>query len=132
MAITFRPKRGAILVCDFDMARVPPEFDKPRFVAVISVLEMNHRHGLKPGRCTVVPFSTVPPQKDNQHDIYFKRGSYRTLTEECWAICNTISTVSHDRLDLAFYKGRRAPSEMLTEADLARIATGVRFSLGLD
>jgi uncharacterized protein YifN (PemK superfamily) len=53
MAITFQPRRGAIVLCNFDMARVHPEMDKNRQAIVFSITELNHRHGRFAGHCTV-------------------------------------------------------------------------------
>ncbi|MCW6510963.1 type II toxin-antitoxin system PemK/MazF family toxin [Lichenifustis flavocetrariae] len=62
MPISFVPQRGQILMCDFDMAGVvPPEMRKKRRVVVISPRSHNRRHGAKPGRCIVAPFSASEP-----------------------------------------------------------------------
>jgi len=36
MAINFVPRRGLVLICDYDVARVHPEMNKSRRVVVIS------------------------------------------------------------------------------------------------
>lgn len=131
MAITFTPKRGAILMCDFDMSFVNPEMRKKRQVAVISIASNNHRHGALPGTCTVVPFSTVEPTTVDPDDIFFPVGSYWSLTADCWARCKLITTVSHARLDLVLRNGRRHPSEFLIDTDMVNIARGISYSLGI-
>lgn len=131
MAIYFAPKRGAILICDFDMARVPPEMDKKRQVLVVSKTELNHRHGKAAGTCVVVPFSTVPPNSESDDDVFFKAGTYWSLTEDCWARCKLADTVSHDRLDLVLMNGQRRSSEFMSNDDLIRIEQGLKVVLGI-
>lgn len=131
MAIYFAPKRGAILICDFDMARVPPEMDKPRQVVVVSETALNHRHAKAAGTCVVVPFSTVPPHSDGDEEVFIGSGSYWSLPEDSWARCKLVDTVSHDRLDLLLRHGRRIPSEFMSPADMTRIEDGIRAALGI-
>lgn len=130
MAITFSPKRGAILMCDFDMSFVEPEMRKKRQVAVISIASNNYRHGALPGTCTIIPFSTVEPKTVDPDDIFFPLGSYWSLTVPCWARCKLITTVSHARLDLVLRNGRRHPSEFLRSEHMDEIAKGISYSLG--
>lgn len=127
MAITFIPKRGSVLMCDFDMAFVPPEMVKYRQVVVLSVQGLNHRHGIAPGLCTVVPFSIVAPSTPGFDDIYFAAGSYRSLKKESWAKCRMICTVSHERLGLV--RGLRR-IEQLSSFDLGKIENAVSLVLG--
>lgn len=128
MAITFIPKRGAILMCDFDMAFVPPEMIKFRQAVVLSVQGMNHRHGTGPGLCTVIPFSTVPPATPGIDDIFFPAGRYRSLKKDSWAKCRMVCTMSHDRLDLV--RGLRR-TEFLAPHDMVDIETAVSYVLGI-
>lgn len=132
MAITFDPERGRILMCDYDMARVPPEMDKLRRVVVISPKSHNHRHGAGPGRCVVVPFSATDPGRFlTPADVPFPANRYRCLTVPTWAICSAIMSVSHDRLDRYFIsKAYGYSTERLTPADMARIEDGLRHALG--
>jgi uncharacterized protein YifN (PemK superfamily) len=132
MAITFDPERGRILMCDYDMARVPPEMDKLRRVVVISPKSHNHRHGAGPGRCVVIPFSATDPDRFlTPSDVPFPASRYRCLTVPTWAICSAVMSVSHDRLDRHFIsKSYGYSSERLTPADMARIEEGLRHALG--
>ena len=56
MAITFHPKQGSILMCDFSNGFMPPEMVKRRPVIVISPVIQ-----ARPGLCTVVCLSTTEP-----------------------------------------------------------------------
>ncbi|WP_298952244.1 type II toxin-antitoxin system PemK/MazF family toxin [uncultured Methylobacterium sp.] len=130
MPITFVPQRGQILICDFDMARVPPEMRKVRRVVVVSPRSYNARHGQGPGRCLVVPFSASMPPVVRPSDVPFAAGVYRSLTVPTWAICSSVAALSHARLDRVA-AGRSHLSESLSPQDLARVEDGLRHALGL-
>jgi hypothetical protein len=74
--ITFAPKRGAVLLCDFDMGRVPHEIDKRRQVIVFSLTSLNHKHALEPGLCSVVPASSEEPKTIGPEDVLKPAGKY--------------------------------------------------------
>lgn len=131
MAITFAPKRGHILMCDFDMAFVDPEMRKIRQALVVSIKDNNQLHALKPGTCTVVPFSTVQPTTMSPDDIFFRAGTYWSLSEDCWARCKMISTVSHHRLRLVLKNSRPHSTESLSSAHLDEVERGIMYALGL-
>lgn len=135
LPINFVPERGRILMCDYDMARVPPEMEKVRRVVVISPRSYNRRHGSKPGRCLVVPFSaTNPAQHLTLADILFDTKTYERLTVETWAICSAVMSVSHDRLDRVSIRRHQGPprysTEVLKDSDLVRIEEGLRHAIG--
>lgn len=128
--ITFIPKRGAILVCNFDPGSLPPEMVKARPVVVLSIDEHNYRHGKRPGLCTVVPFSSTPPDSDKPSDVFIPAETYRSLRQDSWARTAMMATVSHSRLDLVLSGGLRLRSEFLSENDLLRIETAAKGVLG--
>lgn len=130
MPITFVPQRGQILMCDFDMARVPPEMRKVRRAVVVSRRAYNRRHGSRPGTCTVVPISASQPQDGLPSDVSLAPGIYRSLQVPTWAICSHIDTVSHDRLDRVAYRSGFL-SEHMSPADMARIEAALRQVQGL-
>ncbi|PZA09599.1 hypothetical protein DNX69_22785 [Rhodopseudomonas palustris] len=135
MTINFVPERGRILMCDYDMARVPPEMEKIRRVVVVSPRSYNHRHGSRPGRCVVVPFSATDPDRHaTPADVPFDGATYECLTVNTWAICSAVMSVSHDRLDRVQIRRHGAPprysSEMLTTIDMMRIERGLKHALG--
>lgn len=129
MTITFAPSRGRILMCDYDLATVPPEMRKLRRVAVVSPDSFNHRHGRGPGKAIVVPFSATPPRRPVASHVPFDATTYRSLTVPTWAIGEAIAHVSHDRLDRVFASGRFL-NEHLSSADLDRIVAAVRHAIG--
>ena len=129
--ITFVPQRGQILLCDFDMAGVvPPEMRKKRRVVVVSPRSHNRRHGAKPGRCIVVPFSASTPPAHTPAEVPFSAGVYDSLTVPTWAICGAVSSVSHERLDRVAF-GTRFLSEQLTSLDLRRVEVGLLHAIGV-
>jgi uncharacterized protein YifN (PemK superfamily) len=131
MAITFQPKRGAIVLCDFSRARVHPEMDKKRQAIVFSITELNHRHGRAAGHCTVIPTSSQEPQTKGPEDILISVGKYWSFSEDSWVRTKLIATVSHDRLELLLRHGRRHTSEYMDDYDMERIEKAVRHVLGL-
>jgi uncharacterized protein YifN (PemK superfamily) len=135
LSINFVPERGRILMCDYDMARVPPEMEKVRRIVVVSPRSYNHKHGSKPGRCLVIPFSATDPARYlTPADVPFDSITYRCLTVETWAICSAIMSVSHDRLDRVPIRRHHGPpiysTEVLSSADMARIESGLQHALG--
>ena len=129
--IPFVPQRGQILICDFDMAGVvPPEMRKRRRVVVVSPRSHNRRHGERPGRCLVVPFSASMPTVLTAAEVPFSADGYRSLTVPTWAICSAVESVSHARLDRVAF-GRMFISEKLAEADILRLEAGLGHALGL-
>jgi uncharacterized protein YifN (PemK superfamily) len=128
--INFVPERGRILMCDYRVARIPPEMDKVRRVVVVSPRSYNQRHGSGPGRCLVVPFTaTDPGALLRPADVHFKNGTYRSLTVDTWAICSAAMAVSHARLDRVLINKQYA-SEMLSLADMHRVEKGLRHAFG--
>ena len=123
--ITFVPERGHILLCDFDMANVPPEMRKKRRVAVVSPRSYNRAH-----RCVVVPFSATAPTNPTAAHVTFGVGLYRSLTVPTWAICDALGHVSFLRLDRV-RSGKVFLSEMLNEQDIERVEIGLRHALGM-
>jgi uncharacterized protein YifN (PemK superfamily) len=123
--ITFVPERGQILLCDFDLANVAPEMRKRRRVTVVSPRSYN-----KARRCVVVPFSATAPFFETPAHVAFSPDQYRSLTIPTWAICDAIAHVSFARLDRVNVSGRFM-SEMLSDADLIRIETGLCHALGI-
>jgi uncharacterized protein YifN (PemK superfamily) len=123
--INFVPERGHILLCDFDMACVPPEMSKKRRVVVVSPRSHNRAR-----RCVVVPFSATAPYEMTMAYVPFGANLYRSLSVPTWAICNAISHVSFDRLDRIRIK-RDFLSERLSAEDMGRVVAGLQHALGM-
>jgi uncharacterized protein YifN (PemK superfamily) len=131
MAITFAPRRGAILLCNFDLGRVAPEIDKKRQVIVVSIDQFNHKHGKGPGRSLVVPVTTKGADPSPQN-VYVDSAKYWSFREDTWAACHLLTTVSHTRLSLLLgSNGVPKPSEFLDSGDLAAVCVAIRYATGL-
>lgn len=144
MPITFTPRRGAILMCNFgpdplDPHTFPlhappvsaaPEVWKTRRVIVVSDDRLNHRHGAGPGLCIVVPCSATEPRSLGPWDVAFAARSYRSFTRDVWAACASPIRVSHTRLDRVI-AGRGYRGDFLAPVDMERIEAGLRAALAL-
>ena len=94
MSITFYPKPGTLLVCDFTTGFREPEMVKVRNVVVVSRPQDSKV-------CTVVPLSTTPPDPVEKwhHKIAQKSLPEEKRGLELWAKCDMVVTVGHLRLD---------------------------------
>lgn len=124
--INFTPERGQLLLCNYDMAHVPPEMRKTRRVVVVSPRSYN-----RAGRCIVVPFSATHPRTVEASHVAFASDVYRALTVPTWAICDAVSHVSVSRLDRV-KAGQTFLREFLSSSDLRRVELGLRHALGFD
>lgn len=127
MAITFHPKAGMVLSCDFK-GYVAPEIVKHRQVVIVSPTHLK-----RPGLVAVVPLSTTPP---NPVEIYHYRFPKNPvpgdLANEVWAKCDLVASVSLVRLD-RIKQGRGVyVVGMVTTHDLAAIRSAAGRSLGLE
>jgi uncharacterized protein YifN (PemK superfamily) len=94
VAITFHPKAGAVLVCDF-RGYIEPEIVKTRPVVVVSP-----NHMRRPGLVTVIPLSTTAPRPvEAYHHLLHGNPVPGSDAEAVWAKCDLIATVSVERLD---------------------------------
>ncbi|WP_409565243.1 type II toxin-antitoxin system PemK/MazF family toxin [Methylobacterium sp. J-078] len=144
MGITFTPRRGGILMCDFGPdptdpitfplgkppVGVAPEMWKIRPVVVVSPAALNHKHGTGPGVCLVVPFSATPPRTEDPWDVPFAAKASPSLRKASWAKCAAVTLVSHARLDRVI-TGRGYRGDFLSPADMTRVDEGMRAALGL-
>lgn len=126
MAISFHPKAGMILVCDFS-GYVVPEIVKTRPVVIVSP-----DHLVRPGLCTVVPLSTTPPSPIRPYHYKFLNNPLQHESEEVWAKCDLIASVSVHRLDrVKVARGTYRVFHVSTD-QLKRIRVCAAISLGLD
>jgi uncharacterized protein YifN (PemK superfamily) len=94
MAITFFPRAGSVLVCDFS-GYIAPEIVKTRPVVVISPNE-----GRRIGLITVIPLSTTAPLPVQQYHYRLHGNPIPgSNIETVWAKCDLVATVSLARLD---------------------------------
>lgn len=130
MPIAFVPVRRQILICDFEYGRIEPSIGKVRRALVVSPRSHNRRHGFGPGRCIVVPFSSTPPEDPTPAHVPFADDVYPSLSEKTWAVCDSIRSVSHARLDRVNVGGTYY-SELISDEDMARVELGIRHAMGI-
>ena len=70
--------RGMILLCNYDLATVPPEMRKLRRVVVISPKSYDKPVSMTvPGKCIVIPFSATEPRERRPSHFFVTLGRYR-------------------------------------------------------
>jgi len=98
MSITYHPRPGTILMCDFSPSFKEPEMVKKRPVVVISK-DIKTRDGL----VTVVPLSTQRPKRQLDYHYLIPKKSLPMLgtfqSAENWVKGDMIYTVGFHRLD---------------------------------
>ncbi|MBD2857453.1 type II toxin-antitoxin system PemK/MazF family toxin [Spongiibacter sp. KMU-158] len=99
MSLTFHPKPGTVLMCDFSVGFTAPEMVKIRPVVVISPKRKRCS-----GLCTVVAISTVSPSAvENWHYQIPKTcmpSAQRFQINDSWVKGDMIYRVSFSRLNL--------------------------------
>src|SRR5688500_15388316 len=95
MAITFHPRAGTVLLCDFSKGFKPPEITKLRPVVVVSPHHSHHAE-----LYTVIPLSRTEPHVMRQ--CHFKLARNPLPDPDglpVWAKCDVVMTVCRERLD---------------------------------
>jgi uncharacterized protein YifN (PemK superfamily) len=92
MAITFHPKAGMVLMCDFS-GMIVPEINKKRPIVVISPNNL-----VRKGLCTIIPLSTTIPDPIEKYHYKLPQNPLKNESET-WAKCDLVMSVSIDRLD---------------------------------
>ena len=92
MAISFHPKAGMVLMCDF-RGMIAPEIVKVRPVVVISPSKLRRK-----GLCTVVPLSTTAPDPVELFHCLLPGDPLRKGMST-WAKCDLVQSVAVTRLD---------------------------------
>ena len=134
MPLTFHPKPGMVLICDFNTGFKAPEMIKRRPVVVISPRPRRSNR-----LCTIVPLSTTAP---NPVEPFHHRMDPCSLPgklarRETWAKCDMLATVSLERLDRVMVGkesgGKRIyVAEQILAEDLEAIRRGVMIALGIE
>jgi uncharacterized protein YifN (PemK superfamily) len=131
MALPYFPRRGEVLVCDFDTGFQPPEMVKKRPVVVVSRRDSHARR-----LCTVVPFSTTEPNPPGPWHHPLPHVTVPGLRAEApiWAKCDMVATVSFERLTKPYVKSRQGRiyrELVLDPQDMTAIEACLRTYLGL-
>ena len=131
MPLPYFPRRGEVLVCNFDSGFRAPEMVKKRPVVVISSKESHSRR-----LCTVVPFSTTAPEPRMpwHHPLPHVIVPGLRAAAPMWAKCDMLATVGFERLNKPYVKtrqGRIYRSVFLCSADVQAIEVCLRSYLQL-
>ena len=136
MAIEYHPRRGVLIIANFDQGFKVPEMVKQRLCVVISP-PIEARAKL----CTVVALSTTPPREIQPYHYQFRipfqmPPRWNNDGQPLWAKCDMIYALGFHRLDLIRLgkdrNGTRQYQRMpLSDIHLRNISNGVLASLGL-
>jgi mRNA interferase MazF len=134
MSLLYHPKRGTILICDYNTGFRPPEMVKRRPVVVISP-QISTRGQL----CTVVPLSATPPipaQPYHRHIVILPSLPRPWNERGVWAKCDMVFAASFARLDMIKLprvpgQSRQYRTDVIPKEDLDEIISGVLSSFGL-
>lgn len=128
MALNFYPRAGQIFVGDFTDLKVP-EITKKRPVIIISP-KLPYRSEL----AAIVPISTTAPRHSLPFVYKLSRNytPWGAETDECWAKCDLVMTISLGRLSAFKVDRRKYVYPNLTPEDLAAVRRAVLAGLGLD
>lgn len=127
MPISFFPRAGQILVCNYSDFK-KPEINKIRPVIVVSP-RLPHRSQI----VTVVPISTTAPEHDLPFVVRLSKNYHPQEKDElpCWAKCDMIMNIARDRLD-GFKIGRRKwETPEASAEDLTAVQHGMIHGLGM-
>lgn len=126
MAITFHPKAGMVLMCDFS-GSVPPEIGKQRPVVIVTPA-----HVRRSGLATVVPLSTKPPRIVQPYHHKLISQPFLGASLKSWAKCDLVQTVSYARLDRISVGESDKVIGYVCHQDLIAICYSVNVYFGID
>jgi mRNA interferase MazF len=128
MAISFYPRAGQILMCDFSGFR-EPEMNKIRPVIVISPRLPNRSEIV-----AVVPISLTAPVKDFPFVVRLSKNYHPSESDDlpCWAKCDMLLNIGRFRLDGFKVDRRKWETPQASGADLAAVRQGVLAALKFD
>ena len=125
MAITFHPKAGVVLMCDFS-GYIAPEMVKMRPVIIISP-----NHLMRPGLHAVVPMSTTTPDPVRKYHLELKKNPLPNTTGSVWVKCDMVATVCTERLDRLKVGRGHYVVKAITEQELKDIRECLKLALGI-
>ncbi len=127
MPITFHPKPGYVLMCDF-AGYVAPEMVKARPVVIVSPAHLR-----RPGLVSVVPLSTTAPDLIEAYHYRLTGNPVPgSSAGEVWAKCDMLATVSIARLDRIKIERGRYERGSVSMDQVRAIRLCIALSLGFD
>lgn len=135
MSLQYHPKTGTIVICDYNTGFVVPEMGKRRLALIVSP-QFKKRNNL----CTVVPFSTTPPNPIMPYHYLLNLNP--TLpppynSPKQWVKADMLATVSFSRLNLP-HSGKGADGKrqyikkIITGHDFESIQRCILNAIGLN
>ena len=126
MAISFIPKAGNVLRCNFAGMRTP------EMVKIRPVMIINPKLPYRSELVTLVPLSGTPPIHNLPFTVRLSRNYYPGGNYDApqWAKCDMIYNLRIDRLDRFPLKGRGWEYVTATADDLEAVHRGVLAGLG--
>jgi uncharacterized protein YifN (PemK superfamily) len=129
MPLTFHPKPGTIVICDYSTGFRPPEMVKVRPVVTLSPRRRSGR------LVTVVPISSTIPSPIEPWHYQLPAGAYPPARGPVWVKADMIATVALTRLERVRMKGpggqRIYRVFNVTSADMLAIGLAVKAALAL-
>lgn len=126
MTISFHPRPGTVLMCDFTTGFIVPEIIKMRPVVVVSP-----HHIRRQGLYTVVPLSRTAPDPLEQYHVHFAKTPVADQFGPCWAKCDLVTSVSAERLDRKKIARGVYKITNVTTPELDLILLAIKYSLGI-
>ncbi len=125
MPITFHPKAGMVLMCDFD-GYIAPEMVKTRPVVIVSP---NHLE--RGGLYTVVPMSATAPAKPQPYHLKLANNPMPKGDNEVWIKCDMVATVCVARLDRIKVSRGAYTVCQVTPQELTAIRECLKYVIGI-
>lgn len=126
MPITFHPKAGTVLMCDFQ------GFKKPEMIKTRPVIIVSPSHMKRPGLYTVVPMSTTSPDSVEPYHYHFEQNPMPNTVGDAWAKCDMVATVGVYRLDRIKIARGKFVTLSIGKDELEAIRLCLKFALGID
>jgi mRNA interferase MazF len=128
MPLSFYPRAGQILICDFSGFK-EPEMVKTRPVIIVSPRLPGRSHLV-----SVVPISTTQSTPDRPYVVRLSKNYHPEEADDlpCWAKCDMLMNIGIWRLE-GFKVGRRKwENPQATGDDLKAVRQGVLAGLNFD
>lgn len=125
MPITFHPKAGTVLMCDFS-GFVVPEMVKTRPVVIVSANHLPRR-----GLHAVVPLSGTEPDPIEHYHYRLLKNPIPEWKGDLWAKCDMVSTIRTERLDRIKLAGRNYVTRAVSNEELAAIRACLKYVFAL-
>jgi mRNA interferase MazF len=125
MAITFHPKAGMVLMCDF-VGYIAPEMVKTRPVVIVSPSHLE-----RSGLYTVVPMSATAPNNPQPYHLKLANNPLPKGAPEVWVKCDMVATVGVQRLDRVKVSRGIYKVCQVTPEELAAIRECLKYVIGI-